>query len=202
MATPVTLVDDTTPSGKPYSASNPLPTSVPTGGDVDQASLLAIASAGIVTCSTDITRPADTTAYAASDALSDSTSAPTVGGFTLTGAARASGKSGVITDLIVTSSNSAGGLSGELYIFDTAVTAVNDNAAFGVSDSEIKTLVAKVPFTLAAGTNNAHVNVQNLSIGFTTVGNANLRFLIKVVSAYTPISAEVITVRAKCAQVN
>ena len=36
MATPVTLVDDTTPSGKPYSAANPLPTAGPTGGSADQ----------------------------------------------------------------------------------------------------------------------------------------------------------------------
>lgn len=32
MATPVTLVDDTTPSGKPYTAANPIPTTQSVGG--------------------------------------------------------------------------------------------------------------------------------------------------------------------------
>ncbi|MER9665564.1 hypothetical protein [Mesorhizobium sp. M0203] len=158
---------------------------------------------GIVTCSVDITRPADTTAYAIGDALSDSTSAPTAGGFTFANAVRASGKSCILSDIIITSSNPAAtALQGEIYIFDTAVTAVNDNAAFGVSDAEIKTLVAKVPFAMGVGANNNHVNVQNLGIGLTAVGSRDFRFLIKVTSAYTPASAEVLTFRAKFAPVD
>lgn len=161
-----------------------------------------VAAAGIITASTDITRPADTTAYSANDALSNSTSAPTAGGFTLTGVARASGKSSIITDVVVTSSNPGGLLSGEVWIFDSSVTAINDNAAFAISDAEIKTLVGVVPFTTVADTNNSRANVQNLMIGVTTVGSADLRYLIKVLATYTPISGEVITVRAKSLQVN
>lgn len=156
----------------------------------------------VVTCSTDITRPADTTAYAANDALSDSTSAPTSGGFTFTSAARFSGGSGIITDLSVSSSAATGAMQGEIWIFDTSVTNINDNSAFAISDSEVKTVVAKVPFTTIADTNNAYVQVQNLNIGFTCVGSANLRFLVKIKAAYTPASAEVITVRIKCLQVD
>jgi len=89
---------------------------------------------------TDVTRPADTTAYAAGDCISDSTSAPTSGGFTFNAAARQSGGSGIITDLTVCSSNDpATRLAGELFVFNTSVTNVNDNAAFVVSDTEIKT---------------------------------------------------------------
>lgn len=162
----------------------------------------AVLAAGIVTCTTDITRPADTTAYAAADCLSDSTTVPTSGGFTFTGAARATGKSGIITDLMVTSSNPAGNLAGEVWVFDSSVTNVNDNAAFAISDAEVKTLIAKIPFYLVAGTNNATGHTRNLNIGFTTVGSANLRYLIRVGAAYTPISAEVITCRLKIMQVN
>lgn len=158
---------------------------------------------GIVTCSVDITRPADTTAYAVGDALSDSTSAPTVGGFTFANAVRASGKSCILSDIIITSSSSAAtALQGEIYIFDTAVTAVNDNAAFGVTDAEIKTLVAKVPFIMAVGANNNHVHLQNLGIGLTAVGGRDFRFLVKVLNIYTPISGEVLTFRAKFAPVD
>lgn len=154
------------------------------------------------TCSTDITRPADTTAYAANDALSDSTSAPTSGGFTFTSAGRKSGGSGIITDMWICSSNATGGQQGEVWIFDSAVTNVNDNAAFAISDSEIKTVVAKIPYTTVADTNNAGAHVQNLAIGYTCVGSANLRFLVKIKSAYTPVASEVTTVRIKCIQLD
>lgn len=154
----------------------------------------------VVTCKTDITRPNDTTAYAAGDNLSDNPSAPTSGGFTLTGAARKSGGSGVITDVLITSSNNAGAMQGELWIFDTSVTNINDNSAFAISDSEIKTVVAKIPFLTVADTNNALAHVQNLAIGFTASGSANLRFLIKLKAAYTPAANEVISVAVKCLQ--
>lgn len=156
-----------------------------------------------VTCSTDITRPADTTAYTANDALSNSTSAPTSGGFTFTSAARISGGSGIITDVIVGSSNPAAtALQGEVWIFDTSVTNINDNAAFAISDTEVKTLVGVIAFTMETGTNNNWAQVRNLSLGFTCVGSANLRFLVKVKNAYTPASSEVITVRAKILQID
>lgn len=160
-----------------------------------------VVAAGLVTVSTDVTRPADTTAYAANDCISDSTSAPTSGGFTLTGAARTTAKSGLMTDVVITSSNPAGGLSGELWIFDTSVTNINDNSAFSISDAEVKTLVSVVPFVTVADTNNSQAVVQ-VNAGFTTTGTANLRFLLKAKAAYTPISAEVFTVRAKCWQLN
>jgi hypothetical protein len=154
------------------------------------------------TVSTDVTRPADTTAYAINDALSDSTATPTTGGFTFTSAARASGGSGIITDAIITSSNDpATQLQGELFVFNQAVTAINDNAAFAVSDAEIKTCVARIPFTLEDVGNNGFFHATNLNMGFTAVGTANLRFLVRVKNAYTPASSEVITFVLKILQV-
>ena len=154
------------------------------------------------TVSTDVTRPADTNVYAVNDALSDSTSTPTSGGFTFTSAARASGGSGIITDAIITTAADAATLlQGEIWIFNAATTNVNDNAAFVVSDAEIKTCVGKIPFTLEDAGNNGFFHAQNLSIGYTCSGSANLRFLIRVKNAYTPVSAEVFTFVIKCLQV-
>jgi hypothetical protein len=151
------------------------------------------------TISTDITRPADTTAYAANDALSDSTSAPTSGGFTFTSAASKSGGSGIITDLIVTSSaDPATTLQGEIFLFNTSVTNINDNAAFAVSDAEIKTCVGKIAFTLEDVGNNQFAHVQRVYLTYTCSGSANLRFLVRVKNAYTPASAEVLTFSIKC----
>lgn len=148
--------------------------------------------------STDITRPADVLQYAINDAWADSTSAPTTGGFTLAAMARLSGGSGVITDIMITSSAVPGTLlQGELHIFNAAVTAMNDNAAWNLSDADAKKRVAVHSFTLLADANNSYVHLQNLSDGFTCVGSADLRYLVKVKNAYTPISGEVLTVLAK-----
>lgn len=145
--------------------------------------------------STDITRPADTVAYAVNDALSNSTSAPTSGGFTFTGIARKSGGAVLITDMIVASNNDpATPLQGEILIFNTSVTNINDNAAFAVSDTEIKTLVAKIPFALEDVGNNDMFHSQGLSIVAIASGSADLRFLVRVKNAYTPANAEVLTV--------
>lgn len=169
-------------------------------GDVSTANPLPVRSMQ-VTCTTDVTRPANTTAYAVNDAWSDSTSAPTSGGFTFTSAARVSGGSGVITDAIVASSNNPGTLlQGEIWLFDTSVTNINDNSAFSITDSEVKTVVGVIPFTLGTNNLNSIAHVQNLSIGFTCSGSANLRFLVKVKNAYTPASAEVLTCRLKILQ--
>lgn len=156
-----------------------------------------------VTVTTDVTRPADVTAYAINDALSDSTTVPTSGGFTWTSAARASGGSGIITDAWITSSNDPGTtLQGEIFVFNTSVTNINDNAAFAVSDAEIKTCVGIIPFSLADVGNNDAAWVSNLNMGFTCSGSANLRFLVRVKNAYTPASAEVLTFVAKIMQLD
>lgn len=168
-----------------------------------QPSVIASDQAALVTCSTSVTRPADTNAYTANDVWADSTSAPTSGGFTLTNAGGLSGGSGVISDIMFTSSAVPGTLlQGELHIFNQAATAVNDNAAWNLSDADALNRIAVVPFTLTADANNSFLHVQNLNIGFTCSGSANLRFLVKVKNAYTPASGEVLTVVAKCIRSN
>lgn len=146
------------------------------------------------TVQTDVTRPADTLAYAAADAISDSTTAPTAGGFTFTSIARKSGGSVLITDAWIASNNDpATRLSGELWLFNQAVTNINDNTAFAVSDAEIKTCRGVIPFALFDAGNNGFAHVGGLGIVVTCSGTANLRFLIRARNAYTPASAEVLT---------
>lgn len=152
-----------------------------------------------VTVSTDVTRPGNTTTYTAGNAIADS--GPTSGGFTFTSAARQSGGTGIITDaLFVTSNTAAAPLQGECWIFETGVTAIADNGSFAMTDAEAKTLVAILPFTFLVGTNNSHVHLQNLNIGFTCVGSANLRYLLRARNAYIPANAEVLTARLKIIQ--
>lgn len=151
----------------------------------------------IATLTTSITRPSDTNAYTANDAFANSTSAPTAGGFTLTSACSASGGSGVIRDAVISASASTA-YQGELWIFDQAVTATNDNAALSVSDSDILNLIGIIPFnTTDVNAANAISYVTGIDVGFTCVGTANLRFLVKIMNAPTPASAEVLSIRVK-----
>lgn len=154
------------------------------------------------TVTTSFNRPGDTTAYAANDSISDSTSAPTAGGFTLASAGRVSGGSGIIVGMVIVSSNDpATTLQGEIWLYDSAATADNDNAAFASGDADTLKLVGTVPFTLATTTGGSGTTSQacvtGLNIPFTCVGTANLRFKVKAKNAYTPANAETISVRAQ-----
>lgn len=153
------------------------------------------------TATTTITRPADAAQYTAGDAFADSTSAPTTGGFTLSGMCRASGGSGVLTDATFIYSTSVA-VAGIIYLYDSAPTAQNDNAAWSVSDSDQLKLVGTIPFTTVADGANAVHNVQNLNMGYTCVGSANLRYMVKITTTYTPASGDTLTVRAKYVQTN
>jgi hypothetical protein len=156
----------------------------------------------IVECSTQVTRPANTTPYTINDALADTT--PTAGGFTFSNAGRISGGGGIITDMIVVfDENPATLLQGEVFLFDQAVTAIADNAAFAITDAEARTCLGKVPFVLENIGNNGFFHASNLNIGFVCSGSANLRFLIRVKNAYTPTTnSSIITFVIKVLQVN
>jgi hypothetical protein len=104
--------------------------------------------------------------------------------------------------MIVSTADPATLLQGELWIADAAMTNVNDNSAFAMADADAVNLVAVVPFamvtTVAGSGTNSYAHLTGLGYGYTCVGSANLRYLVKVKNAYTPISAEVLTVRVKC----
>ena len=163
--------------------------------------LVAAMTRGVTVATSTITRPADTSQYTAGDALSNSTSAPTAGGGTLTIVA-ASGKSALMTHMQIVSSNAPGTpLQGEVWLFGTAPTAINDNAAFTVSDSEMLTCVGVIPFVLLTIGANSSATVD-VGKAFATSGSTNLRYLVRVVNTYTPASGETLTVRAFCQGLN
>lgn len=173
------------------------------GGYVTEANPLPVKALGvIVTKKVSVIRPADTAVYAALDALANSTSAPTAGGFTISGAARASGGSGQILEMAVSSSANPGTrLSGELILLDQAGTAVNDNAAFAMTVANIKNMIGIIPFSLMSMGSGSFAHVM-LNVAFTCVGTADLRFLVRVRNVYTPISAEELQFIFKILQVD
>lgn len=175
------------------------------GGYVTADNPLPVGALGYpVSISSSIVRPADTAIYAIGDNIANSTSAPTSGGFTFTGAARKSGGSGIILGATISSAaqNPATRLAGELWLFNAAVTNINDNAAFVLSDAEIKTCIGIIPFALfSAGANNLVCDIDCFKM-FTCVGSANLRYLVRARNTYTPASAEELAIVLKVLQLD
>jgi hypothetical protein len=168
---------------------------------IDSTGNLAVALpstqvASVLDVQTSITRPADTNAYTANDAFANSTSAPTAGGFTFSNAASASGGGGRIDAAVIVAS-AATIYAGEIWIYDSAVSAVpNDNAAFASADADQLLLIGKIPFTLVANVStSSDAYITGLAMPYHCVGTANLRFTVRITNAPTPASAEVLTVR-------
>ena len=105
---------------------------------------------------------------------------------------------------MVDSANQATKGSFELWLFDTTFTPDNDNTPFTPTDAEEATLVAVVPLTLSyvgdatagAGGNAVYVGTIDRPLPFVTgASSRNLFGALVVRNVYTPVSAEVFTVR-------
>ena len=152
-------------------------------------------------------RLANTTQYAANDAVSGGTVSPSA--LTFAGCAAKAGGSGWLLGVTaITNCNESTLPEFTLYLFDgtAAPTATNDNAEFGLTDADSVKLLGA--FTLdnfealdeTSGTNgNAKAETDptdNRPIAFTCgAGSTDLYGLVKVENAYTPVSAEEITFR-------
>lgn len=145
-----------------------------------------------------LTRPANTTAYAAGDEVTD------VGGAILTfsGCARLAGGSGILDSItIIDGANAATDPQLDAFVFDTTSTPQADNAAFAPSDAVMNTLVGAVSMgTAIAGDSGASGNLlfqqRNLCLPFVCgPGSTSLFARLVARNAYTPTSGEVFTVR-------
>ena len=155
-----------------------------------------------------LTRPANTTAYASGDVISDATgdahftfgsasddgskmvSRPDVGTITLNSV------------LLHSSANQATKLQAELWLFWADIANVADNAAFAPTDAEMLTLVTIVQIPQSAwfvgnagsGANgNAVCVISNIDTPIKTSGNGRLYGQLVVRNAYTPVSDQVFT---------
>ena len=142
-----------------------------------------------------VARPADTNAYTANDAVANATSSPSR--LTFSGIAARETEGGTILSVVVTSSVVAvTDVDITILLFDEAITALEDNAAVDVSDSEIQTLVGSVSITeedWIVLANNKYV-VKAVSLPFVCGSSNILDAAIRVDTAHTPASAEVYTI--------
>lgn len=135
-----------------------------------------------------LTRPANTTAYAAGDEMTDTGGAI----LTLTGIARAAGLGGTIDGIYcAVSSNAATKPIFDLYLYDTTSTPQTDNAAFAPSDAVQDTGIAVIPLAsfsvgdATASTGNFQMDTGSICVPFLTSGSANLFLRAVVRAAYT-----------------
>jgi hypothetical protein len=157
----------------------------------------------IVFATQTITRPADTTAYAAGDQVADSTSAPTV--LTFTHMSRYPTARGSIKKVsILSSAYVATAPDFELWLFDTTMTPNNDNAAFAPTDAVVATRVAIIPVNIAfvgnatagAGGNQVLESDPEVEYHYRTAEGTNSLFGCLVVrNAYVPVSGEIFTIQ-------
>lgn len=156
---------------------------------------------------TSITRPDNTTGYGDGDAVTDSTSAPSASQFEL---GRVNGGSGLI--LAVTIIDSVKGTRPttgfDLFLFDSAPTATNDNSAFALTDADAKNILPGTPIVLTesdhgvdSGANNAVLCRSDIVIPYKCASSSDLIYgLLVMRGTYTPAEEEVFTIRLGVAQ--
>lgn len=176
----------------------------PRDADLSSENLLVphvrpIGNTPLVTVSVSFTRPGNTDAYAANDAVSNSTSAPSV--LTFAGMARAVGGSGYITKARLFTGQAANIARFRLHLFHTAPTAINDNAAHTILAANQANRVGQIVFpacsTAGSGSDAANsiavpgTYLANLPLGYVCESaDDDLYGLLETLDAFTPASAQ------------
>lgn len=156
------------------------------------------------TSAVELTRPSDTNAYAANDAISDSTNAPTVAfAFTL---ARVASGTGYITKAKLSTDQKTCTARFRLYLFNAStITPINDNAVQTYLYANAASYMGHVDFpacstedsstsTGARSLATMGVSGTNLPIGFVADANSKLYGLLETLDAFSPASGQKIRI--------
>lgn len=152
----------------------------------------------LVSVATEFTRPADTTAYAANDVVSDSTSSTTMQA--LANAARVSGGSGYIVGIKVSTDKKSITPRLRVHFFGTnGATIAADNVAYKevYADGSKRLFYYDMPaMTTAADTTNSDMSRSvDTSMRIPYICNAtSLYYVLETLDAFTPASGQKITV--------
>lgn len=148
----------------------------------------AYTTEGVKTVSAEVTRPADTTAYAAKDAIANSTSAPTV--ITFTGAVNNIGESGVIRKATLQTDQAANTSTFRLHLFNAAPTTLtNDNAAQLIDYADKASYLGYIDITNVAEAGSS-IGVNTNAFHFVSGATVNLFGMLESVGGFTPASGQ------------
>ena len=149
----------------------------------------------------EFTRPADTTAYAAKDVVSDSASAPTVG--TVAGVVSTAGGSGLIVKARLLTDQKTCTAQFRVHLYSTAPTAKNDNDPFTFlyanADKRIGAVDLPACTTEDATNSTAAYASRPSSDGSSGVpnllfkcasGSTTIYWILETLSAFTPASGQ------------
>ncbi len=147
-----------------------------------------------VTVGVEFTRPADEDPYAALDAVSNSTSEPTI--ITFANVVPANGGSGYITKVrCFTDKAAAMAPRFRVHVYNEAVAAVNDNAAFPLLFANAAKRVAAIDLSAfrSEGAGSDASAAQNISdrVAFACASASRSLFaLVETLDAFTPASGQ------------
>jgi hypothetical protein len=155
--------------------------------------LIPLNYGSMVVVSYGFNRPADGTAYAAGDAVSNSTSAPSV--VTFTGAARTPGGSGYITKLRIITDQKANVARYRLHLFTSPPIAINDNAVQTILWNDRANRIGALSITALATEDTSSTAAEQTDIvdrlPFLCSGSGmNLYGLLETLDIFTPASAQ------------
>jgi hypothetical protein len=142
--------------------------------------------------SASFTRPADTTAYAAQDVVSNSTSSPVV--LTFADCGRVNGGSGVILSARHMKQGATATPNYRLHLYRVAPTAINDNAQFGLLFANQDRRIGFIDFvhqTGGTGSDCSSALTPFVNLPFVCDAASDSLFgILTTTSGYTPVSAE------------
>lgn len=141
----------------------------------------------------EMTRPADTTAYAVNDTVSNSTSAPTL--LTFTSIGRAAGGSGLIVKARLMTDQAACVAQFRLHLFvNNTPTVPNDNSAFTLLYSNAALRIGSIDMpalnTEGSGSTAANSMRDDLTLAFNLTDTANIYVILETKTAFTPASGQ------------
>lgn len=136
-----------------------------------------------------VTRPADTNAYAANDVVSNSTSSPTI--LTFADVVAAVGGKGLITGGVMNLDYQSTPSIRLMLFHGTAPTAINDNAAFSLSDADSLKCFGWLDFDTyqAGGANTIYQDFTKLLLFTCGAALKDIYGIPVVMSAFTPTAS-------------
>jgi hypothetical protein len=150
-----------------------------------------------------LTRPNDTDAYAANDAITTATS--TASAYTFAGCGLTNGASGTIIDAtLILSDPNAVVANFELWLFVNNPAIPNDNAAFAFSDSEANDVACVIKFyssDYSDSSNNRVYHMWNPQRMFKCDSDDTALYgVLKTLDAFTPVAQSTFRVKLRIVQ--
>ena len=185
-------------SGDPYIPYHQIDQTTPgTTNRVDVGTIAAgethvgeVGGNGAVVAAT-FTRPANVTAYASKDTVSDSTGSPTV--LTFTNVARVNAGTGYIVKARIMTDQSTNVARYRLHLFSVAPTAINDNAAWTLLWANKEERIGHIDFDgcQTEGTGSDCANAVNATVRLHFVAATRTLYgLLESLDAFTPASGQ------------